>query len=414
MAPLPPTIKGWCPGALRPMETGDGLLVRLRLAGGALSSERGAAIGSLAETYGNGLIDLTQRGNLQLRGVSTATLPALTAALGELGLLDRDAIRAVIVSPLGGLDRAAQFDGRALVRALEAGLSSAPDLLDLPEKFCFLIDDGGCLGLDGVPADVRLIGLRGSVVVAINGGEGASIPIALVDVAGAPNAAIAAARAFMQLCGTAPARRMDQLVHALGPAEVARAAGFATNVSLPSLPVRFAGACDVIGVHEGFIGVAAPFGRLDAKQMRLLASLAEDGLRLTPWRALLLPNAKAKVLEPVEHADLIVSPRDARLAIAACPGQPACSSAQIDTRHTAHVLTSMAEEWGADGVAIHLSGCSKGCAHAHAVPITLVGRDGAYDLIFDGRADALPHLCGLDLAQAMTAIRAAQAGKMAP
>ena len=29
-------IRGWCPGALRPMQSGDGLIVRLRLTGGIL------------------------------------------------------------------------------------------------------------------------------------------------------------------------------------------------------------------------------------------------------------------------------------------------------------------------------------------------------------------------------------------
>ena len=30
MNAIAPRRKGWCPGALRPMETGDGLLVRVR------------------------------------------------------------------------------------------------------------------------------------------------------------------------------------------------------------------------------------------------------------------------------------------------------------------------------------------------------------------------------------------------
>ena len=69
--------KGWCPGALRPMPSGDGLLVRLRLSGGALSADLARQISRLASRHGNGAIDLTQRANLQLRGVRDETLPAL-------------------------------------------------------------------------------------------------------------------------------------------------------------------------------------------------------------------------------------------------------------------------------------------------------------------------------------------------
>ncbi len=414
IAPLPPAIKGRCPSAIRPMETGDGLLVRLSLSGGRLSAETAAAIGGLADRYGNGLIDLTQRGNLQLRGVSPETLPALTVALGELELLDREGVRNVLGSPLAGIDQTALSDGQALVHELEAKLATAADLHQLPEKFCFIVDDGGCLGLDGVDADIRLIGVQGGVFVAINGGEGTPLPIALVDMPSAADAAIMVARAFMRLCERISARRMDRLVRALGVAEIARAAGFKPNVVLPPLPLRATEVRDVIGVHDGFIGAAPPFGRLDAKQMRLLGSLAEDGLRLTPWRAVLLPDADAAILEPLERAGFIVSPRDARLAIAACPGQPACGSAQIDTRRAAHELANSAETWSADGIAIHVSGCSKGCAYAHAAPVALVGREGDYDLILDGRADATPFLRGLNLAKAMSAIRLVYAGKPAP
>ena len=32
-------IKGWCPGALRPMQSGDGLVVRVRPFGGRLEAD---------------------------------------------------------------------------------------------------------------------------------------------------------------------------------------------------------------------------------------------------------------------------------------------------------------------------------------------------------------------------------------
>ena len=62
-------IKGWCPSALRPMLSGDGLVVRLRPRGGRLSAAQAVGIAALAKRCGNGLIDLTGRANLQIRGV---------------------------------------------------------------------------------------------------------------------------------------------------------------------------------------------------------------------------------------------------------------------------------------------------------------------------------------------------------
>jgi precorrin-3B synthase len=413
MAQLPPTVKGWCPDAFHPMETGDGLLVRLRLAGGELAADTGAAIAGLARDYGNGLVDLTQRGNLQLRGVTPATLPDLTRALKALGLLEHDGLRHVICSPFHRLDVTAQIDGEALLRALEARLTAAPDLQNLPGKFCFLIDDGGRFGLDGVNADIRLLGHDKHVILALTGAEGISYPVGAFDLSSATDAAIALARAFIKLSAPTSARRMDRLVQSIGAKAIAKAAGFAPDAVLPPLPIRNTKAQDVIGVHIGFVGVAAPFGRFDAAQMEVLTSVATEGLRLTPWRVILLPGAKPTALQKLGRAGFIVSPQDARLVVAACPGQPACSSAQIDTRLAAQQLAGLVQQFAETGLALHVSGCSKGCAHAASAPVTLVGRDRAYDIVFDGRADAVPRLSGLTLPDLTAMLSAISAGRLA-
>ena len=61
--------RGWCPSVARPMPSGDGLLVRLNMPGGSVPLALMRGIASCARRFGNGLIDLTRRGNLQLRGV---------------------------------------------------------------------------------------------------------------------------------------------------------------------------------------------------------------------------------------------------------------------------------------------------------------------------------------------------------
>ncbi len=66
-------IRGWCPGALQPMESGDGWVVRIRPPGGRPGRAQAQAIADAAQTHGNGVIELTGRANLQLRGVTPAT-----------------------------------------------------------------------------------------------------------------------------------------------------------------------------------------------------------------------------------------------------------------------------------------------------------------------------------------------------
>ncbi|MGH6798785.1 MAG: precorrin-3B synthase, partial [Roseiarcus sp.] len=147
--------KGRCPGALLPMQARDGLLLRLRVSGGRLNAESLRRIARASRDYGNGLCDLTSRANVQLRGVSEASLPRLIETLGDL--IDEDAgaegVRNVLISPLAGIGSG--IDVAPIGKALEAALVGAKDLHRLPGKFGFLIDDGGALSLADEPADVR-------------------------------------------------------------------------------------------------------------------------------------------------------------------------------------------------------------------------------------------------------------------
>ena len=95
---------GWCPGAYDPMMSGDGLLVRVKPRGGRLSDGQARGLAAAASRYGNGVLDLTSRANLQIRGVREDTHAPLLHALADLGLIDPDpaaeAARNVVASPL--------------------------------------------------------------------------------------------------------------------------------------------------------------------------------------------------------------------------------------------------------------------------------------------------------------------------
>ena len=173
-----PSVKGWCPGALRPMASGDGLVVRLRFTAGRLPAAVAAALADMASRHGNGLVDLTLRGNLQIRGVRDATLPALHADLAALGLLDADAgaeaRRNLVVSPLAG---AATL---ALAEALEAALAAAAELATLPAKFAFLLDDGTWPRPAGLGFDIAFVRREGGWCVDLPSASG-SLDLATVE-----------------------------------------------------------------------------------------------------------------------------------------------------------------------------------------------------------------------------------------
>jgi len=147
-------VKGWCPSALRPMLSGDGLVVRLRARGGRLSAAQASGIADLSRRYGNGLIDLTSRANLQIRGVCEQGHEALVVGLDRLGLVDSDqameAQRNILVAPFWREDD----DTHALAVELERALAART--LGLPEKFGFAVDCGAARVLTLAPADIRI------------------------------------------------------------------------------------------------------------------------------------------------------------------------------------------------------------------------------------------------------------------
>ena len=60
--------RGACPTLGRPMRTGDGLLARLRPEDCRLTLAQLRAVARGADTFGNGILEVTARGSLQIRG----------------------------------------------------------------------------------------------------------------------------------------------------------------------------------------------------------------------------------------------------------------------------------------------------------------------------------------------------------
>jgi len=425
--PSEPRVRGRCPGVLRPMRTGDGLLARIRLSAGVLPGPMARAIAECALRFGNGAIDLSSRANLHIRGVASSTLAPLTQRLGELGILDADpeaeAVRNVLASPMAGWDEDAVLDIRPFVHALERRLTGDPLLRALPPKFSFCVDDGGAFALSERIGDIRLRAVRTSrgarYALALGGTEQSAEHIGYCRPEEADGAAIGLARRFIELRGSAPdgPRRMAALLAREGSAALLESVVIERDVEPEVRAPRAA----PLGFHRlgrtGFIGLAAPFGRWSAHDLMRLSELADrlgaGELRLTHWRAILLPGVAPGAAAELSRAcaDWSLDPHDPRLALAACPGAPACSSATTPTRRDALALASRAARANNGAVALHISGCAKGCAHPSRAPVTLVGREGLYDLVLEGRAGDPPIRRGLSLQEASAILEAMNLGE---
>lgn len=416
-----PQIKGWCPSAFRPMESGDGLLVRAYTPNARVTLVQLQAAADIARTHGNGLVDLTHRAQIQIRGLTPASHVSALDDLAVAGLLASDTrserLPHVLASPLAGLAPQAGFNADAFARALAARLAQIPALYDLPPKFLFVVEDEGLASLAEIDADIRFTPAPDDRIAIRIGG--AKTCAALVSTASAIEAGCELARVFLT-CGaseTGAPRRMKQLVAAMGAARLFARASLSA-ISPPPEPTRAAGVeffgfRDIAG--KSVVGVGAPSGRLNADELDMIAEHAADAgaheLRLTPWRMLLSVVSSAVAAEAFVKAaaarGLIVSPNDPRRAIVACPGAPECSQALGETRSNLARLADLALQLaGIDGVGLHLSGCQKGCARPAAAPATLVATAQGFDLIANGRAADTPHRRNLDLDDAIVALKA--------
>ena len=367
-----PIIQGWCPGALRPMQSGDGLVVRIRPIGGCLSQAQAAGIADLSARHGNGLIDLSARANVQLRGVTEASHQILIAGLADLGLLDAtpqaETARNIIVTPYWGEGDGTQDLAAALMQAL-----AVPDAPLLPGKFGYGVDTGATPVLRAISADIRIERAGGGFLVWADGAAtGAVVP--------SIEAAIAAVQAltawFLQSDGITKGRgRMAALIArgAVLPAPFQAAAIPTANPHTPAPGLLPAGAM-----------VGFDFGQMQAQTLAALAQLGP--LRVTPWRMLLLEGATTLP----EIPGLITRPNDPMLRVIACTGAPGCLQAHQPTRDLARRLAPHMP----DGT-LHISGCTKGCAHPGAAQTTLVATPQGFDLIRNGSAADTPAQRGL-------------------
>ena len=411
--------KGWCPSLFEPMESGDGLIVRIKPQAATIEAPALRAIADAASRFGNGIVELTNRGNLQVRGVRAETLAPLTAMAARLRLVAADPamerIRNVMASPLGPDDPGAAFDSHALALDIERMLAAEPAFAELPPKFGFVVDGGGAVPLADIAADIAIrpsssgTDSDGEIIVDIAGGLAATACTRVEAVSTVRRLTLA----FLELGrrSTVPPRRMRDLIRAVGADTVFAHAGLLaesrrTNLTAPTLPI---GLVPLPVADGGAFGMGLPFGQIEAGTLAAVADFAErygDGtLRTTPWRVLMIASVKRatapSLAAGVEGLGLIGSPSDPRLRVIACPGKPACGNATVATRIDG---VRLAARIGSTAGTIHLSGCAKGCAHAGAAAATLVGRDGRYDLVLDGGTMDSPAASGLTVDAAISLI----------
>ncbi|MUL45311.1 precorrin-3B synthase [Mycobacterium sp. CBMA293] len=343
-----------CPGALQVHQAADGGLARIRLAGGMITAAQLESLAHAAAEFGSPAMELTSRGNIQVRAIHDADgLAAAVTAAGLLPSATHERVRNIVASPLSGRS-GGLGDIRDVVQSLDHGLQNRPDLAELPGRFWFGVDDGRG-DISGLAPDVsaHLVSATVATVLIAGRDTGAQIPAAQ-----AADTLLNLAHAFLTVRGnhwrTSELDDPDVLLTEAGlqPTEPSGA----TWPHVDTAPVGW------ITQDDGRIalGAAVPLGVLQARTAEFVAAITAP-IVVTPWRSLLIcdleegvADTSLRVLAPL---GLIFDEHSPWLSVSACTGSPGCAKSLADVRSDAAAAAESGEPAGRR----HFVGCERAC-----------------------------------------------------
>ncbi|MFJ9176772.1 precorrin-3B synthase [Streptomyces sp. NPDC102360] len=391
-----------CPGALRLHMADDGFLARVRIPGGVLSVDQARVLAGVAGRLGDGMLHLTSRGNVQLRGLRDGCGGELAEALGAAGLLPSAAherVRNVVASPMSGLDGRGFVDVREWLTGLDAAVCASSVTPELSGRFLFGLDDGRG-DVAALAPDVLVRGTSSGGAEVFLGEAGVRVPYGR-----AAEVAVAAAEVFVAVARGAGGRvwrvrelsaSRDELTELLAahpaltprgsapdpapqsPAGLDGAQGpDGADPALGSLPPGAAGWARRPTVpradDDGFSPVVTvPFGAIGPRQWEALVAVAGRELRLTPWRSVVVPGATPEQIERLAGTGLVADPTSPWTRVAACIGRPGCAKSHADVRAeaTARIADAHPE------LPTYWSGCERRCGHPAEPYVDVVAQPG--------------------------------------
>ncbi|MEV7964410.1 precorrin-3B synthase [Sphaerisporangium sp. NPDC088356] len=414
-----------CPGALQTHPAADGAVARIRVPGGILTTAQLRELGATATCLGSGVIELTSRANVQVRGLDAQGETVFAGRMAGAGLLPsatHERVRNILASPMAGLDGLGLIEVAPLVRELDDALCARPALAELPGRFLFALDDGRGdllalvpdIAFIPIPAPAGGEAVEGALLLA---GEDHGRRVALTR---AVPAMTAAAEAFLaeRAAQNSTAWRVAELDD--GPTRIAARLSTFDDVTRPghvegsdgtesfghvapvpdfsemSIPPPL-GRISRPGKRTALV-VMPPLGRLTTAQAYALATAAEAGggeIRLTPWRAAVVPGISeadaGSWLSGLAATGLVTDPASAWTGVTACTGRPGCAKSLADvqadaTRSTARAALPLIDAPRAGVLPVHWAGCERRCGRPAGRAVLVVATGDGYRVDADGRS----------------------------
>ncbi|GAB4586472.1 precorrin-3B synthase [Nocardia sp. IFM 10818] len=384
---------------LRLHEAADGPLARIRVPGGRLTSEQLQGLAAAAVDLGDGNIELTSRGNVQLRQVRDAgDLEERLAGAGLLPSASHERVRNIVASPLSG--RVGGWtDVHALVTALDDGLRGDPRLAELPGRVLFTLDDGRG-DVSGLGGDIGVHAVDENTYALLLAGDDSGVRVAPEQ---AVDLMLAAAHGFLEL------RDGQWRLH-----EIAEGAGRLTEhllagrpgldtadervevVARQEIPIGWLNQSD----DRVALGAGVRLGSLPARTAEFIAAV-ERPVFVTPWRSVVITDMDEWTAEQVVRVlapmGLIFDASSPWLQVSACAGMPGCAKSLTDVRadvadavQSGRVLVEGSANAPHEGLAAaeivasgrqHWSGCERRCGRPRGAVTDITATADGYRVI---------------------------------
>ena len=434
----------------------DSFMLRLRIPACELTATQLHGLADLANEFGGGCSHITTRGNLQIREFKPRDIIKVLTRVQELGLTSRgagaDNIRNVTASPNSGFDPGELIDVRAFARGVHHYILNQRDLYGLPRKFNVAFDNGGSISVAADTNDIGFVAARvteqslSSDVGAASRRDAAEsrdkpaptvepgiyFRVQLGGITGhgdfardtglliRPAEAVAVTAAMIRVFAENGDRtnrkkaRLKYLLEKWGVGKFLEETQKKLSFPLVRLPLA---ACEPRRpvLKHGWLGAArqsqrglnslglgAPVGRMNARQMHALADLAthygRGELRLTVWQSVIVPHIPDAFVETVKRSAVRLGffheASTAAGGVVACTGNRGCKYSAADTKaHAVSLMKHLANDTKSESpMNIHFTGCPHSCAQHYCGDIGFVGTklpDGGegYHVVLGGGMD---------------------------
>ncbi|MDV6012078.1 nitrite/sulfite reductase [Haloechinothrix sp. LS1_15] len=407
-----PGIDGGRTATLEPEELDDRyFMLRVRIDGGALSTEQLALLGELSQTYARDTADITDRQNIQYHWIRIEDMPTIWSRLEAAGMTTMtacgDAPRVILNSPVAGIAADEVLDPTPAIEEIKERYLGDPSLANLPRKYKTAIS-----GLPDVAHEVHDIAFVGvnhpehgpGMDLWVGGGLstnpmigqrlGAWVPLDEVPEVWGAVTTLFRDYGYRRLRHRARIKFLvkdwgaEKFREVLETEYLGRSLIDGPAVEVPEVPR------DHVGVHRQkdgnyYVGAAPVAGRVSGTMLSDVAKAAERAgsarVRLTPQQKLVVldvaesevPGLQAELAE----LGLETTPSPWRRGVMACTGLEYCKLAIVETKERAKQLVDDLEKRLADitdgittPIAVHLNGCPNSCARIQTADIGLKGQ----------------------------------------